>query len=357
MKFTSIQVLRAIAAVFVVLAHVRAYLLVIGNNNNSIFTYLPNMLGYGAEMFFTISGFLMAYLIDSGYNNFLIRRLSRIYPTFFFVAILAIFFKVITFGTVSNPNLLKAMSLLPFGISTYPLNVEWTLIYEVFFYLICSIFTFGNFKKAFPYFLVVWLGIVLAATLKYHVPMNPLPSIKIIFYQLYNMFFIIGALTYYIYKRISPISQKVGYTLFLPGIIYVVFWHYWVKYPEFAREHFYLFAVCCSLMILGALSVNNSSQSRVYNFAVKMGDYSYALYLVHVPVLVIFYSLYQTHIGPIGSKAGIIGLLLCLFTGWWVGKVDVFFHELAKTYLANKTAPGLTKTEGKLKEETLLVKS
>lgn len=75
----------------------------------------------------------MARLIDIGYKNFLIRRLLRIYPSYIIAVVLVVFIKVAIFESVTQPNLLKPLTLLPFGNIQYVLNVEWTLIYNFFF--------------------------------------------------------------------------------------------------------------------------------------------------------------------------------------------------------------------------------
>jgi exopolysaccharide production protein ExoZ len=87
----------------------------------------------------------MAWLVDSDSDRFLSRRLVRIYPTYWLAVALTLIGKVALFGTVAIPGLVGAvgaLSLLPFaGKVSYVLSVEWTLVYEVFFYAVCAPFT------------------------------------------------------------------------------------------------------------------------------------------------------------------------------------------------------------------------
>lgn len=41
--------------------------------------------------------------------------------------------KVLVFQGITEKDLLKAMTLIPFGEIQYPLGIEWTLVFEVFY--------------------------------------------------------------------------------------------------------------------------------------------------------------------------------------------------------------------------------
>jgi exopolysaccharide production protein ExoZ len=36
------------------------------------------------------------------------------------------------------------------------LGIEWSLVYEIFFYFVCSAFAFGQMRRLFPAFLAAW---------------------------------------------------------------------------------------------------------------------------------------------------------------------------------------------------------
>lgn len=329
MKFRSIQVLRGVAALLVVLHHIKGYV----GDDSILFSKLSPILGFGAVLFFSISGFLMAYLIDIGYKNFLFKRLLRIYPTFLLITILTIFFKVITFNVIAQPELLKAISLLPINVTpaNYPLyGVEWTLIFEIFFYFVCSVFTIEKFKRIFPYFLIAWLGIIIAKD----IAPNPYPDFASIFYQIYNMFFIVGGITYYIYKRYQSLSNNAGYILISAGIIYLFSWDLLIKYAWFLKYYLHILALCCVGTLLGSLSIKRVYVSKLHSFMLRLGDYSYTLYLVHFPLLVILFTIYKNKFGQLNTSIALVVLALCVLVGWWIGKVDVMIHKIIKNSLA-----------------------
>lgn len=86
---------------------------------------------------------------------------------------------------MSQPSLLTSMSLLTFGPIQYTLNVEWTLIYEVFFYLVCSVFAIRTWKKAFLPFLIVWGAGIAVVFYVYDIPTVFLPTIQQIPFSLH----------------------------------------------------------------------------------------------------------------------------------------------------------------------------
>jgi exopolysaccharide production protein ExoZ len=88
MYFRKLQVLRGLAALAVVLYHVHEYLLILSGKTDIYFNLLGVQFSMGAWFFFVLGGFLMSYLIDTGSDRFLIRRLVRIYPTYW-LAVLA----------------------------------------------------------------------------------------------------------------------------------------------------------------------------------------------------------------------------------------------------------------------------
>lgn len=112
--------------------------------------YFPGFCGvFGVSVFFLISGFVIAYSLErKTFKNFWISRFFRLYPTYFFVMSLN-FIIVLVNGIISQknfpysfhdllvnyfmgvPNLLSDTKILDF--------VGWTLIIELFFYLLISL--------------------------------------------------------------------------------------------------------------------------------------------------------------------------------------------------------------------------
>jgi peptidoglycan/LPS O-acetylase OafA/YrhL len=158
----SIQLLRAIAALSIVYGHCT----VLGDY------HFPNAGLFGVDIFFVISGFIIAYSVTKNTDQFFVRRLARIVPLYV-LATLAMTLTVILFPhqirtatntTVSVSRFIKSILFIPvtenYG---YPiLGQGWTLNYEVFFYLIMSLcIMFVKNKKYLP---VVCASVLVSVT-------------------------------------------------------------------------------------------------------------------------------------------------------------------------------------------------
>lgn len=126
-KILSIQFLRGIGAIMVVLCH----------------TSFANG-GTGVEIFLIISGFVAMYSTKNSVENYWIKRIIKIVPLYWLVTMVTGFFVYITpqlFRSyeVSLEYLMKSLLFIPYehsGILQPLLGVGWTLNYEMFFYLI-----------------------------------------------------------------------------------------------------------------------------------------------------------------------------------------------------------------------------
>jgi len=142
MRILSIQYLRAVAALLVVVAH--AFLHPI----DYVDVTYRRMGSFGVLLFFVISGFIMVYTTGDGRfrpGRFLRRRLERIVPLYWLVtigvAILAVVApSVLKNTTFSWEQLVKSLLFIPYlreNGETVPLmKLGWTLNYELFFYIL-----------------------------------------------------------------------------------------------------------------------------------------------------------------------------------------------------------------------------
>ncbi|MBD2517425.1 acyltransferase [Nostoc sp. FACHB-973] len=335
MYFKSLQILRGIAALAVVLYHIHIYAALIGNNNATFFRVFNENFSYGALFFFVLSGFIMAYLIDIDYKYFLRLRILRIYPTYIIAVILVIFLKVMIFGSVENQKLYLAITLLPLGELQYPLAVEWTLIYEVFFYFICSFFTTRILKRFYLFFLMIWLNIILIGYFIFHTPTLAKPDIISIFFSSFNLLFIFGGIAYFIAKKIEN-----------PNKIYDYFWMI-IAFcllllsnisPSILVKNLMLgtgFSLILVITYLRDKYPNKNKKllliEKIISFGERLGDYSYSLYLVHVPIITVVFSISKNMLNlPISSKICFISLVISLFAGWHYGRMELYIYKKLK---------------------------
>lgn len=162
MKLQSIQILRGIAALLVVIYHIRAMeALAIANNGLTESPLLNGLVtnGYaGVDLFFVISGFIMVHVttgVRAGVKSaldFLFARVTRIYPIWWiFAALMTAMFIVynglgfgagwerVSQGQPLTPYMIKSFLLAPQP--AHPvLGVGWTLVHEMYFYLVFTLF-------------------------------------------------------------------------------------------------------------------------------------------------------------------------------------------------------------------------
>jgi len=187
MKLQSIQALRGIAAMLVVIYHARALEIAGiargGSSEPALIGGLFSSGFAGVDLFFVVSGFVMVWVtrdILPGRTtsaDFLFARVTRIYPVWWAAATLGLIYMVLSggvalfdsSGAVITPDtseyqyLWKSYLLVPQA--EYPvLLIGWTLIHEVYFYLVFALLLFLP-RGALPYALLVWGVAIVGASL------------------------------------------------------------------------------------------------------------------------------------------------------------------------------------------------
>lgn len=128
-RFESIQALRGIAALFVVLEHVR----------------FLSCGAFGVDIFFCISGFMIMYSTHESSEFFLRKRMIRILPLYYLMTLgtflLLLLFPGMFQQSKADPSFLaKSLLFIPFDIgegAIQPLmRIGWTVNCEVFFYAV-----------------------------------------------------------------------------------------------------------------------------------------------------------------------------------------------------------------------------
>ena len=176
-QLLTIQAARGFAANLVVLSH-----LSIVETKYTAGDVLPAFTFYGiagVDLFFVLSGFIMVAVAGhyAGPIDFLWRRITRIYPTYWLVSLpvlaLAIVAPAFVNSSIQTPiSLWRSFLLIPDR--TLPLlAVGWTLVHEMYFYLVFSIFL----ALRIPIFVgVIGWGVILlviAATIPGQVAVSP----------------------------------------------------------------------------------------------------------------------------------------------------------------------------------------
>lgn len=282
--FDILQIYRGIAALLVVIHHTYASFAHFNNLDIPVLAFIAKIGKLGVDFFFVLSGFIITYTTfkyrgdKSYFKKYAFNRFIRVYipylPISLVMLVLYYAFPSIS-GSDRSMSLLTSLTLVPHG--NPALSVAWTLIFEMFFYLVFSLNFFW--KKGWFYFLTLWiLGIIIAAVIR--LDLNN-PILKVIF-SLYNIEFIIGVFVAYLIKY----NFKIKYAYLLPLSTLGFFSFLVIKYLNISLFPFFqnlLFALSVSLFVfLGVLYWNKKINAR--NIFMLMGNSSYSLYLLHNPM-------------------------------------------------------------------------
>lgn len=314
-QIESIQFLRFIAALIVVIYHASLAMDVYGLNDKS-YNYFANIFSIGesgVHIFFVISGFIMVYTtVNSPRNHqtvflFLYRRAARIYPIYW---ICCLFYLVIHIYVLEPHNLdiiklVKALLLWP-GYSAGIIGPGWTLSYEIYFYVCFGLTLFFS-----PVPALIALTIAMSVAILSGIALG---SSRIEMQVLTNPLlveFLAGAWIAMFCLSRHQISTKV--TDLLIGAALILFavpvW-FDLGIPSVLRM-----GLPSALIILGL--VQRERQGRLPNFVrdwSRLGDQSYSLYLLHNLVLdLVFITLVSlgatASFGWLWAFAGIIASL------------------------------------------------
>lgn len=259
MKLESIQHLRAFAAVYVVLFHL----------GDKFSTSLFSEGWRGVSLFFAISGFIIAFVHGcdrgaSGAAIYFIKRLVRIIPPYVpaFLLILSLFLLTGTGSDLHRDpvNILRNLFLIQTP-SQSILGVAWTLVYEMYFYLMFGVFYIFFRMRAAVFIIIMLLPVVSAFFLQVEVSTDTFWSNKNI------LLFVGGAVIGFSQKHIPRLSIK---WLYLPFLIVFLL-------SPLLNLPWYVFHLLILSCIIAAVS--SEANSKILNY---LGGASYSVYLVHI---------------------------------------------------------------------------
>lgn len=291
-QIASIQALRAIAALMVAFGHLQREVLLMPAASQHGFTpFALGLTGFGVDLFFVISGFVMVYASGplfaqpDGGRIFLARRASRIVPLYWGATTLFLLLMAVASSSVqaTAPNaieILKSYLFIPYlhpgdEIMQPVYKLGWTLNYEMFFYVVFAAAIMAPRRAAVGAVLIFFSCLVaLGAWLK------PTPGPLAFWTDPIILEFAMGALIGALYsegKRLSPLA---GRALILLGVCGVVTAEIFSSDDHGPLRLYW--ALPAVAIIAGAAFIErpqtNSPATRVM---IALGDASYAIYLLH----------------------------------------------------------------------------
>ena len=331
--FKNLQLLRAVAALMVVLFHLRGIELKYGQGP-ALLDAPARYADAGVDLFFVLSGFVMGTLLTArpaGGNaalGFLARRAWRVLPPYWIyttvVVVLMLLFPGQVNSSYSDQSILASYLLWPHD-QLPVLTVGWTLIHEAYFYLAVSVVIAFLPPRLVTRSLLLWAAIIVGCTLAAPPPGDA--GLRLLTNPL-TLEFIAGALLG-LHWRAIPTSAG------MPILVFGVAALLWAMgfMPEEGPGamsqpiRVAIFGAASLAILAGAvlLEKREAPASILRRLMERVGDSSYSLYLSHIFVISALGRLWHAT-GMVHTPAQhavflIFSVLACCLCGWlsWIG--------------------------------------
>jgi peptidoglycan/LPS O-acetylase OafA/YrhL len=315
-KNLSIQCLRGIAALCVVLYHASFYS---GRRfgDSGWATAFDGRFGLiGVAVFFAISGLLMADLIQRPNPwQFLAHRIVRIYPTYLLAV--SVGMPIVVLAGKSEGLRLWSLMLVPVGQRKYYLGVEWTLVFECTYYVALFFLARIGLHRYLNRIVLVWTVVIGAAPLFIGWTDELLYPFYSIWLSPANAAFMGGLLIPWLASK--KIRFPVGTGILALCILMVTL----PTNPMIAR---WTAGAMATLLVIDIARIDVPQRALVG--LSKLGDWSYGLYLCHVPCILLLYQLWPSSFGV--STAWFSAVAMALFVSALLGSIDVRMYRYFK---------------------------
>ncbi len=336
MRFQSIQTLRGLAAIMVVLEHIR--FLVCG--------------AFGVDIFFCISGFMIMYTTHSSTKEFFRKRILRILP-FYYLMTLGTFLLLMLFPSMfeqtraSLPQLVKSLLFIPFdmghGVIQPLMRIGWTVNCEMFFYLLFGI----AFRISHRYRGLICCALLLLCTglgalisggntwmggslVGENAAVSSLVAPVFFYGNPVMLEFGLGILSYYIVLSLYGRTKDKGFLFHkktgIPSLIVSLMLFAGLIYSTShvsvsGYRRLLIWGVPAMIIFIGFLVAGFSLTMPA--FSVRLGDISFSLYLIHYyPIMFLDRKIFDFSAPSARSVTGtVIGVLLVIllaYAAWYV---------------------------------------
>jgi peptidoglycan/LPS O-acetylase OafA/YrhL len=337
-QLAGIQLLRGLAALLVVLGHANGMMRYPEYFGASPFV-MPDIGGFGVGVFFVISGFIIVIVtLDAsgkakmGIRDYAWRRFIRIVPFMWLCTVGYNIFTYLGTGTVEWVAALRALVVWPVG-ELKP-NVLWSLRHEFLFYLLFGLTMLGGRQR--PGLLIAWF---LAPLILYTVllPFDPATTAWHPYSFELARVWLLGSETG------ANLQIGLGFALGLVWLKRAAWTQAWLRHGLLLTTAAFIAATAIMLwaalppglgrtVLWTALSgiviylgiVTRPSATSYQSLGLVLGNASFAIYLVHNPLLLILLEAsgrFTSWLPPVAW----LTLFVCLAT---IGGVAV--HYLAE---------------------------
>ncbi|WP_348643447.1 acyltransferase family protein [Rhizobium lusitanum] len=290
----NLQVLRALAALSVVVAHaLHETETLAGATGRAAVDGSAWNLGFGVDIFFVLSGFIMTHTAASEFGRsgaprrFFLRRCARVIPLYWLLtsvmllgALVAPSLLTVPIGSVSH--VLASYFFIPSGRGVDEvrpvLALGWTLNYEMLFYVFFAAALLLPIRLGVVWLSVLMVGMALVGNL-----VDP-NHVQIAFWTSPIILeFLFGVYVALIFR--SGVRIGGGAALGLMAVGFLGFIRISVPWDDAALPQFLRSGLPAALLVLAAAIGPVLPQKRLVFWGVALGDASYSLYLAHPFVL------------------------------------------------------------------------
>lgn len=342
-KLQNIQALRGVAVLAVVFFH----LILIEKKYGGATTILPDWLSFGmfgVDLFFVISGFVMVTVTRGKFQNlrealrFLYHRGSRIYPLYwvYTTAALMVFLVMPSWVNSSQGNqvdILASYLLLPNEL--LPLvQVGWTLIYEMYFYLVFFFIILTIRERFLPVSMVIWGALIVifgraTGSPTYNIVFNPL-----------TIEFLAGCLLAWRFHNFVPLkfNGNILVAMAIAGFVAAILGYiYYEGLTALSPEgwHRLLYYGIPATIIVFCITHAERNGVILPNFLIQNGNASYSIYLSHlftINVVGRIWSIFAVD----GILDNLIALIIAAVLAILVGFISYWYVEIPLLRLSRK---------------------
>ena len=291
----SLQVLRAVAAMLVLAFHLRIVEAKVAGA--SILPAAVRFADAGVDLFFVISGVVMALVTRGQFGSppdaarFFARRFRRVVPLYWLyttvvVALMAAF-PGIANSSYQGQGVLASYLLWPQA-QLPLLTVGWTLIHEMYFYVVIAMTLALVSERRLPAVMAAWGALVVVA--QFWLAPRHAPWVHLVLNAMTLEFIggvVLGLYWHRVPEHVARWSLPTGSALLIGAMLVLghlasTTGHLPVAYPILRTA---LFGPASVLLVLGALAWERQHPDVLPRALVRLGDSSYSLYLSHVLVV------------------------------------------------------------------------
>lgn len=351
-QVVSIQVLRGIAALLVVIAHVIEHPL----KQDPVAALITGR--FGVEIFFVISGFIIAFVAGAGSfepRSFVIRRFMRVAPIYWLCTLLVFALAFVAPAlfktTVADVgHLLKSLAFIPSADPTNPTDwrplfkLGWTLNYEIFFYLVMALLFWCDSSRQRAILLTAIMSALMVASFF----VTPRGSLFAFYANLNLLPFVCGVWLAELrgaghFERGGPKTAMLATAIAV--VLTLVLYQQEFRSLTQPVGHVIMTAAAVAIVAAGLLYERYARDGHLFGLR-TVGDASYSLYLTHMFVIGAAWAVMQK-LGFHGVAAvigGAVTVLVCVIVAILSFRVvEEPFNRLGRRLISNgKRKSGVT---------------